>query len=157
MTFSFCVRIHFSYKNIHSGDKESFIPYNIFISTVRCHYNVVNFLQILSKYIPCIGGMYFVSSYCYLYSASFTAVMYTISCYIGPRYSDFPLFVVKIGCDAIRWTLCKVAPIITFSARAIRRLVLYTWHGSNERVQCDESDEAFAIKISRMHEHKICI
>ena len=83
--------------------------------------------------------------------------MYEILRYIGPRYNDLRLFGVKIGCDAIRWTLCKVAPIVTFSARAIRRLVLYTEHGSDEKLQWDESDETFVIKISRMHEHEISI
>ena len=41
--------------------------------------------------------MYFVDSNCDLYSASVTALMYVIPCYIGRRYNDTRLYVFSSG------------------------------------------------------------
>ena len=74
---------------------------------VQCLYNTVNFYQNSHKRQPHSSsirvryGLSFVGSYSDLYSASVTAAMYAISCYIVPHYNGTWLQV-----------LCQISPIL---------------------------------------------
>ena len=68
------------------------------VYTVQCHYNAVNFLQNPLKRHPIarplgwgMGCLLWVHTD--LYSASVTAVMYAISCHIGPSYNGTRLYI----------------------------------------------------------------
>ena len=63
------------------------------IHTVRCCYDAVNFLQNTHKRYPKSGyGVSLVRTPSDLWNVWATAVLYEISCYIGPRYNGTRLY-----------------------------------------------------------------
>ena len=58
-----------------------------------------NSLPVRTRY-----GMHFVGSNSYSYSISVTAMMYTISCYIGPHYNSTRLYLFQT-CNLIKMSL----------------------------------------------------
>ena len=75
--------------------------------TVRCRYNAVNFLKTSHKRHTIIRPLgqdivfFYIQSLIY-YSAPIAAVIYAISCFIGPRYNGTQLYIV----------LCLISQII---------------------------------------------
>ena len=86
----------YCYYNINKTTQHS-VP--ILWDRLLCRYNAVNFLQNCQKtshssLTSARYGMYFLGLNLDLYSASVTAVIYEISCYIGPRFNSTPLYIV---------------------------------------------------------------
>ena len=74
----------------------------IWVNTVRCRYNAVNFLQnhhkrhSIARPLEARYGVSFVGSHTHLNSGTVPAVIGTISCYTGPRYNGTRLYITRI-------------------------------------------------------------
>ena len=75
-----------------------YVPANRYFSrgkdlfTVQCRHNIVDFLQNCHKRHHIAYGVFFVDSNLHSYSAPVTAVKWTVSCYIRPRYNGTRLY-----------------------------------------------------------------